>query len=314
MRAVLLAAGQGTRLKPLTDHLPKPAVPFMNRPLACQSIDVLLAAGVTELVVNAHHLPDKLIASLTPYLLAANIRNAFSVENELLGTGGGVRRALHVAEQLWGPTPGDVLVMNADIWFRPQLGTALHQHREQRALATMVVVEHSDVALKGGVRVASDRVRALAGAENAAFQESDAAYLFSGVHILSPEFLPLLPEHGCIVRKAYVPAVQGDQWIGAYVSDASFWDLGTPHDYLEAHFVALQERGVPLLDESESWRNGAATLARSVIGEGVIVVPGIEILDSVVWADARVEQSLSRAIQGPDFCLQADQFTGTKKS
>src|SRR5262245_35688837 len=113
MRAMLLAAGLGTRLRPLTDHLPKPAVPLLGRPLAHYAIDRLLAAGVTELAANAHHLPAHVARVVRERVPGAVV----SIEAELLGTGGGIRRALEMLAARGAPiAPGEAFVVsNADV-------------------------------------------------------------------------------------------------------------------------------------------------------------------------------------------------------
>jgi mannose-1-phosphate guanylyltransferase len=132
MRAMLVTAGFGTRLLPLTELLPKPAVPVCNRPIAWYALDHLRRSGVREFVANTHHLPNELereLGAVTP----GDVQLRFVHEPEILGTGGGVRNA-------WRPIDGETfLVMNGKYVFAPDIAGALRVHRDSGALATMIL-------------------------------------------------------------------------------------------------------------------------------------------------------------------------------
>src|SRR5688572_30447267 len=132
MRAMLVAAGFGTRLDPLTRELPKPALPVANRPIAWYACDHLARSGFTEIAVNTHHLARELRDALAP-LAPPGVKLRFVHEPEILGTGGGVRNA-------WQPDDGeDFVVMNAKLLFAPDLARVLTAHRQAGAIATMVL-------------------------------------------------------------------------------------------------------------------------------------------------------------------------------
>src|SRR5438105_4474247 len=114
MKALILAAGIGTRLRPLTDVIAKPMVPVCNRPLIAWIVDELLAAGVRDLIVNLHHLPDAIEQYLPNEF--AEVRFEFSKEREILGSGGAIRR---VRSLLAGEE--DFFVLNGDTLQRPPL-------------------------------------------------------------------------------------------------------------------------------------------------------------------------------------------------
>src|SRR5512137_1319441 len=228
MRAMILAAGLGTRLRPLTEHTPKPALPVVDVPNIVRTIAHLRRSGITEIVVNLHHCPEVLRALLGDGA-AFGVSIAYSEERpEILGTGGGIRRA----RALLGDRT--FCVVNGDALFAPDLAAALAAHRSSGAIATMIVRRDADAERLGPVGLdGGNRVRRLidAGKERTGLE----VYMFTGVHVLEPEIFALLPESGCIVRGAYMPLVLRLGPIGAHVESGTFCDLGTPRTYLDAN-------------------------------------------------------------------------------
>ncbi len=126
---MVLAAGRGTRLAPLTEELPKPAVPVANRPMACHVIERLRRLGLRQVAVNAHHLADRLVDALRRDA-PEGVSLRFSVEERLLGTAGGVARLGG-----WLREGGEAaVVLNGDLLFdAAELGTAVRRHAERGA-------------------------------------------------------------------------------------------------------------------------------------------------------------------------------------
>lgn len=306
---MVLAAGLGTRLRPLTDERPKPAVPVANRPLAWFALDHLARFGVHEVVLNAHHLPRTLETHLRPHL-PEGPGVCFVHEGELLGTGGGIRNA---AEHLLaGEAP--VVVMNGDILFGPDLAAALDLHRRLHAVATMVVRPDPQAEQYGAVQAdAWGRVRRLLGKP----RRVDAAlgtYMFTGVHILSRRAFEYLPERGDIVRESYRYWVDEGFTVGAFVDEAPWRDLGTPASYLETNLDVAAGRlewpdvqpdpdtGVVVHPNADV--DDGVALTESVVGSHAWLRSGIHVHRAVVWDGARVDQSASDVIVTPTTRLQ----------
>ncbi|MFO0693300.1 MAG: NDP-sugar synthase [Polyangiales bacterium] len=295
MLGMVLAAGLGTRLRPLTHALPKPAVPVGNRPLCLFAIEHLVRHGASAVRLNAHYLADRLVAEVESEA-PSGVDLAFSVETTLLGTGGGLRKALA------GMTDELVVVMNGDILFAPDLASAIASHRRSGALATLVVRHHPDPHALGAVEVDGEgRVVRIAGAPGEP-RTSTTPYVFTGVHVLSPAVLALLPEEGCVVRQAYQPMLSRGLPIAAHVDDSPWLDLGTLRTYLDANLGLADGRLtasgiVPtasgLVHPSADVRG---RLSRCVVGRGAVVPKGVELEDVVVWHDAVVRDSLRSAV------------------
>ncbi len=305
MRAMILGAGLGTRLRPLTNALPKPVVPFFDRPLAAHALDLLADVGVTEVVMNTHYLGARVEPAMRPFV-PAGVRLTIAHEPTLLGTGGGVRAALSLLAAEAGPTDEPILLMNGDVLFFPDLRAAIDVHRRSGALATMVVREHPRAAELGAIhlkRVPGDRrVARILGQVDA----STDAMMFTGVHVLAPRAIGLLPAEGCIIRQGYVPWLKAGEPIAAHVEGAPFRDCGTIAEYHAAHLDVLEGRldRPRLALDARGWvapdaQVDGAELERSVIGARAHVAAGVRLRRVVVWPGARVTESASDAVITP---------------
>lgn len=293
MRAMLLAAGLGTRLRPLTDERPKPAVPVGLGPLAMDAFRTFARASVSRIDANAYHLPsvlEQVLAAVAP----EGIPFAVHHEAELLGTGGGIR-----ASVASGPED-EVLVMNGDVRFTPDLEALVARHRESGALATLVVRRHPDPHALGAVEVdAEGFVVRIAGRPESG-RAVHAAYVFTGVHLLSPEALAQLPVSGCVVRQAYQPMLARGLPLAVVVDDSPWADLGTIGAYFEANRELAEATDDPRgLVHPEAELHATARVRGSVLGRRAIVRPDVELERVVVWDGAVVVESLRDAIVTP---------------
>lgn len=312
---MVFAAGLGTRLRPLTERLPKPVVPLMNRPLASFSLERLADAGVTRCAVNTHHLADEVPRALAGFLPdGMDVR--FVHEPTLLGTGGGLRnglRRLLESESVASDTP--ILVMNGDIFFWPDLEGAVALHRRLDAVATVVLRPDPRARVLGALEVDADgRVRRLLGRPevvDAPLREM----MFTGVHVLSPRALTGLPEEGCVIQRAYRRWIDERQVVGGFVDDSAWRDLGTPAEYLRAHLELLDGTlrwpGVEVPADGVVCGPGAkvgegARLDRVVLGPQARVAPGVQLERTVVWAGAEVSTSARDAVIAPHARVAVD--------
>lgn len=283
---MVFAAGLGTRLRPLTERLPKPVVPLMNRPLASYSLERLAAAGVTRCAVNTHHLADAVPAELAGHH-PDGMEIAFVHEASLLGTGGGLRNGLSAL----GATDAPILVMNGDIFFWPDLEAAVAHHRAIGAFATMVLRPDPRAHRFGAIEVDSGgRVRRILGTPEGV-KTPLKTRMFTGVHVLSPEVVDALPEQGCVIRLGYQRWLAEGRTIGGFVDGAPWRDLGTPAEYLRAH--------LDLCSGALRWPTLEPPGGDVVLGEGATVDPGVALSRVVVWSGTHVTEPASDAILAP---------------
>jgi mannose-1-phosphate guanylyltransferase len=290
---MILAAGLGTRLRPLTEELPKPLVPVLGRPLIEHTIRLLRSLGITQIAINLHHLPEAIPAALGDGT-ALGVELGYVLEpGRIRGTGGGIRGARHLLDDGEG---GTIVVVNGDVLLRPDLGAALELHRRLGAAATLVLREDPRAAAFGALEVdAGGRVRRLLGRPERIAPDVGPlrTAMFTGVHLLEPSILDRLPEVGCIVRQVYRPMIEAGEVLGGYLDDGPWVELGTPADYLD---VCLS-----LLDGS--LRIGHLPPPPP---DGVMVEPGAEVSDPslleppvAIGAGARVLARTARSVVWP---------------
>jgi len=243
MKAMVLAAGLGTRLRPLTDAVPKTLLPIAGRPLIVWNLLLLRQHGITEAIINLHHL-GHLIEKEVGDGSRFGMRLAYSREPVILGTGGGIKQA----EAFFGGDP--FLVLNGDTLLELDLGDVVGFHARRGALATMVVREDPEVDRWGVVEV-DDQQRVLSingrGRAEADSSVRRARRMFAGVHVMDSRLLrhvPLGLESSII--EAYVGEIARGERILGYGMERYWSDVGTPDRYAQAQRDA--EAGLINLD------------------------------------------------------------------
>jgi len=235
MKALVLGAGLGTRLRPLTDTWPKPAVPLLGQPLLRYAIAVLKRAGVDQLAINTHHLPQVMEATARAEAERAGLGLRVSHEPVIQGTGGGIRG-------LKGFLTDPVFVVwNGDILFGVDLAQELAAHRASGADATMLLLPMPLGETYAAVDVdPSGRVVRIAG--KGAGAPKMAPWHFTGVHLLSPAVFDFMNPTGeeDINREVYPRMLERGLWVRGVVVSAPWSDLGTPARYLAAQRALLE--------------------------------------------------------------------------
>lgn len=274
MKGMILAAGLGSRLRPLTWLRAKPAVPLLNRPLIRYAFDLLDSLQIREVVVNLHHLGG----SVTRALEGVTPKVRYSLEPEILGTAGAVRQV----RDFWGTEP--FVVCNGKIYFEQDLGPVLATHRESRALATLVLVPRKPEDPFRPVFLAGDgRIRAFG--RDLPGREDGSGYVFTGVQILSPAVLDLIPEgFSDLVKQIYEPLAAQRGPVMGFVSRAHWFECSTPERYLEKSMGLLARRGLNAL----AGRGGGKDCRRVVLGCDVRVPEESSLERCVVWEGARL--------------------------
>jgi NDP-sugar pyrophosphorylase family protein len=241
MKAMILAAGLGTRLRPLTDDRPKALVEVAGHPLLEITLRRLREFGVTEVIVNAHHFADKVV----DYLKNNNfgMRVEISREDELLDTGGGLKKAAWFFQEDSSQQP--FLLHNVDVISTIELSRMIQFHEEHHALATLAV-QHRATSRYLLFDEKDQLCGRRAGPDGAAQMARPAgearALAFCGVHVIAPSLLQLITEQGVfsIVDSYLRLAAQGEK-IAAFRADEFYWrDLGKPENIAQAERDASQ--------------------------------------------------------------------------
>lgn len=262
-RALVLTAGLGTRLQPLTFLRAKAAVPVNGETLARRAVRWLASQGVTDLVLNLHHHPASIAASVGDGA-DLGVRVRYSWEQPVLGSAGGPRHAL----PLVGPDP--FLIVNGDTLTDVDLGALGRRHREAQARVTMALIPNPRPDKYGGVLLDADgRVTGFTRAGRAAVN-----YHFIGVQLADPGvFAPLPDGQPAESVNALYPELLAREpgSIAGFVSAASFRDIGTPADYLRTSAQLAAEEG-----------------DRMAAGRNVELDPTAVVRGTAVWDDVKV--------------------------
>ncbi|MDE3153905.1 MAG: NDP-sugar synthase [Acidobacteriota bacterium] len=275
-QAMVLAAGLGTRLRPLSDDRAKPAMPVCGEPLIRRILRWLASAGVTEAVLNLHHRPETVAAAVGEGRdLGVRVRYSWE-QPVVLGSAGGPRLALPLIEA------DPFVLVNGDTLTDVDLAAMSAAHRASGALVTMAVVPHPDPARYGGVLAGpGGDVRGFTGPDPSA-----GAWHFVGVQLASRSafetLTPGVPEE--TVRRLY-PALIARQpgCVRIFATQASFRDIGTPADYLAASLAVAAADGGRALPAGRDVRIAAdARVERSILWDAVTVGAGSQLVECIV--------------------------------
>ncbi len=277
---MVLAAGLGTRLRPLSEERAKPLLPVGDAPAIAHAVRALRAAKIARVVANAFHRAEEVVA------FGGEEGVAVSVEGRLLGTAGGVA---HAAALLG---PGDVLVYNGDIFADLDLGALLAAHTAEATLAVRP-------GAKGAGNVGLDAAGRVVRLRRESFAEEARGGEFLGIHLLGASLRASLPEEGCLVGDVYLPALRRGAELRAFETDASFCDIGTLAGYLAANRGWLARRGLAAWAAPGAAVASGVTLEASVVGEGARVTGEGALTRTVVWPGAAAVAPLADAVVTP---------------
>ena len=279
MRAFVLGAGLGKRLRPLTDLLPKPLVPVWQRPLITYAFDHLRELGIHEFVINTHHLPE---AYQTAFPDGTYNGDKLHFRNEpiLLETGGGLA---NVADLL---SDAPCAIYNGDILTDLPLAAAKEHHFTKGNLVTLVLRDSGQVR-NVAFDAASGRVLDL---RNALGTNYPNQAQFTGLYFVNPGFFKyLVPGRIESVVEAFLRAIQAGERIGGVlVNDGHWWDLGDPDSYREAHAAFANHHSVIARHASASIALDASVDATSCVSENCQVGSGAQLQNTILWPGAHI--------------------------
>jgi NDP-sugar pyrophosphorylase family protein len=233
MKAMILAAGLGTRLRPLTNVTPKPLLPVGGTPLIVWNLLLLKRHGIHDAVINLHHL-GPLIQQALGDGQQFGLRLTYSHEPVILGTGGGIKQV----EGYFNGEP--FLVLNGDTLFEMDLAALIAFHRQREAAATLVLRRDPDAARWGLVEV-NDQAEVLRITGQGRITTGVThPRMFAGIHILHPRLLRSVPvgKESSIID-AYVRGIEEGERIFGYDFDGYWTDVGTAERYAQAQQDAL---------------------------------------------------------------------------
>lgn len=303
-KAFVLGAGFGTRLRPLTEVLPKPLIPVANKPLITYAFDLLRDAGVGEFVVNTHHLAKAYNSAFPDLRYGDSPIHLVYEAPEILDTGGGLANAARFFQD------DHFVVYNGDILTDLPVQKAIDAHRKSGNLATLILRSggpNRNAAL-------NPQTGKMVDLRNALNSDSEDLYQFTGIYVVSPDFLGFLKPEPQSVVPAFLSAISDYDRLGGIVIDEGYWwDLGNRDAYAEANFVTLAhdfpsfEMAVPPVRIHENCRiNPDSEIDEfSTIGEGCVIGAGVVLRKSILWpgtrvaAGSRLENCIATGVKNP---------------
>lgn len=287
MAVMILAAGLGSRFRPLSNGTAKPLAPVGDRPVLAHVLEQARGFGGPT-VVNAHHHAAQVRA-----FLEREAPNVFiSEEKELLGTAGGIARARPCFEG------EDVLVWSGDILAQIDVAAlrVAHESGAGRKGATLVV----NPAPLGEGNVGIDAQGQVVRLRRETTRPGEVrGGVFLAIHVLGAGLAERLPEMGGLIEDVYLPALREGAVFAAWETESRFHDIGTVATYRAANLAWLVERGLPSFVGEGAQVASAVTLVRSVVGRDASVEGEGTLEECVVWPGARVRAPMAREVLTP---------------
>ena len=268
MNAMILAAGFGTRLWPLTEDRTKPAVPFLGKPLVAYSLEYVHRFGVNDVVVNLHHQGESVREALGDGS-AFGCRVRYSIEDEILGTGGALDRAREHLDS------DDFIVVNGKIVTDIDLSPAIAEHRDRNAIATLVLLPNMRRERFTIVdRDTAGLVTRFAGFPDTDSPLAEAPLMFTGIQILSPRIFDYIPRgrFSHTTSDAFPAAIAAGEPVVGHIGSGTWKEMSTLERYLDESIAAARALG-----------------NRNVVGQGSRIEPSADVLDCVLWQGVSIE-------------------------
>ena len=295
MKAILLAGGKGTRLRPLTIHTPKPIVPIFNRPFLQYQIDLVKQVPeIDEVILSLNYQPRR-IEEIFGDGSDVGIKIRYVVEPVPLGTAGAIKYA---GDQL----TESVVVFNGDVLTQVDLAAVLRLHRERRAKATIVLTPVDNPSAYGLVETDPDgNIRRFL--EKPKPEEITTNHINAGIYVLEPDTFDRIPSDvSWSIERSFFPSLieRGETFV-AYVYNGYWIDIGTPEKYMQVHrdimdgrFEAVPFKGLAnrtCVAEAARLEEGATVDGPCFIDEGVLVKAGARIGPySVLGRQCQIEE------------------------
>ena len=310
MKALFLAGGMGSRLKPLTDNLPKPMVPIMNKPLLERSMENLRKCGIIEIVISTGY-KSKYIEEYFGNGSRFGLKIEYICEDIPLGTGGAIKKTGHLYDDTF-------LVLNADILCNMDFTELIKFHKSKSAAVTIAVTRVKNPSAYGVIEYDKSGY-AVSFTEKPKADEIKSDYINAGVYVFEPEVLREIPENRPVsVEREIFPALLHKGHKVAVYNGCSYWmDIGTPEKYIQTHDDIMAgdcrisgldfnnrnvvNDGNSLIDISavitgpvyigNNVRIGANAIVgpNAVIGDNVFIHRGGSVVNSVIWNNVDIE-------------------------
>jgi len=305
MKAMILAAGFGTRLKPLTNDLPKPLFPVLNRPILEHALHFLSTNGIKDIAINLHHKSEKIIDYFGDGKdFGVNLH--FSKEEKILGTAGGIKKLQSFFKN------ETFLVINSDILADVDLNNVLKFHKDKKSKLTLVVRQDPNAEKYDSIqRIDEGRIVHFLGC-SIKNSEPTTQVMFTGIQIMEPEIFSRIPENKFCgtVEDVFPGMIQDELPVYSFLHKGYWIDMGTSETYIQAQMDALDGK-IPLKISPSTNTEGPLIVPPVHIGKGCEITQdaqvgpytilgdrchirsGAVVKNSILWADVTVGRGLT---------------------
>ena len=281
MKAMIMAAGFGTRLRPLTDKVPKALVPVLNRPVLERNVEYLSNHGIRDIIINAHYHADQ-IRNFVSSCKIPKVKLTVSPEEEILGTGGGIARCREFLEN------DTFVVINSDILTNIDLDKAVRSHMDSEDPVTLVLHDYSRF---NQIDITRDRkVRKIHN------NTAPGRLAFTGIHVLEPEIFNYLPDEGYadVISACYNPLIESGGSINAFIVSGHYWcDIGTIESYTKASMDFLEFENMQFFKGDNTQMDSSVVMKNwAVIGNNVTIEKDAVIDSSIIWNNVIIKEGM----------------------
>jgi NDP-sugar pyrophosphorylase family protein len=284
MRAMILSAGYGSRLWPLTEDRTKPAIPILGKPLVGYVAEYLAGYGCDQIVVNLHHRPESVRRTLGDGS-KFGVKLHYVEEPEILGTSGGIDNARGLLDR------DTFIVVNGKIITDINLHAALETHRRTRALATLVVLPNASCERFSIVKAKEGTLQGFGGMPDAAeFIGKDPPLMFTGIQILEPAIFDYIPRSvfSHSTTDVYPQAVAAGERIAVHVAEGNWHELSTLQRYLDISLQLLSQSGADVAMGTDCRISANAEVRQAILWDNVIVEEGARVSRAILADNVRI--------------------------
>lgn len=279
MKGMILAAGLGTRMGPISDYIAKPAVPFLGVPMIEHSIGVLRSGGIEEIIINLHHKPET-IKEILGDGSHLGVSISYSHEDPLLGSGGGIGKVRDFFED------EAFAVLNSDIILDIDISDVVEAHQKAESGATLVLRPDPEERYGKVLVDETGRVRKIEGHPKRLDFHGGKSYMFAGLHIIEPVWFDYTPERDVYesFSDVYAPMMLDGHAVSSFVMDGRWIDIGSAKRFLEASLDQLIGNIIP--NKCKPGEN--SIIVNSILTDGVKIGENCKLNSVIFIGDAEI--------------------------
>ncbi len=284
MRAMILSAGYGTRLWPLTEDRTKPAIPILGKPLVGYVAEYVARYGCDEVVVNLHHRPESVRRALGDGS-QFGVKLHYVEEPEILGTSGALDNARALLDG------GTFVVVNGKIITDIDLNAALKTHRETNAIATLVLLPNAACERFSIVETADGLLQGFGGMPaRGDFSAESPPFMFTGIQILEARIFDCVPRgvFSHSTTDVYPRAVANGERVAVHVASGNWYELSTIRRYLDISLLLMAQSGQRITRGSGCEISASAEVSEAILWDNVTVERGARVRRAVLADDVRI--------------------------